>query len=97
MSTQNIQIEVTAYDAVTKEKLKSASTSAVAVGAGFIRRAVAEFIRYRALKVAEAKLYDLDSRMLKDIGLDRSEIRSALLNARHERINGSRYFEPPIV
>lgn len=97
MSTQNIQVERAAYNALTKEKLKSASTSAVAAGAGFIRRAIAEFIRYRAFKAAEAKLYDLDSRMLKDIGLDRSEIRSALLNARQERINGARYFEPPIV
>lgn len=97
MSTQNLQIEGAAYDALTKEKLKSASTNTVAAGAGFVRRAITGFIRYRAFKAAEAKLYDLDSRMLKDIGLDRSEIRSALLNARHERINGSRYFEPPIV
>jgi len=97
MSTRNMQIAGAAYDTLTKEKLKSASTSAVAAGAGFVRRAIAEFIRYRAFKAAEAKLYDLDSRMLKDIGLDRSEIRSALLNARQERINGARYFEPPIV
>jgi uncharacterized protein YjiS (DUF1127 family) len=97
MSTQNIRIGVTDYDGVTKEKLKSASTNAVAAGAGFIRHAITEFIRYRAFKAAEAKLNELDNRMLKDIGLDRSEIRSALLNARLERLNGARYFEPPIV
>jgi uncharacterized protein YjiS (DUF1127 family) len=97
MSTQNIQIEGAAYDALTKEKLKSASITAVAAGAGFVRRAITEFIRYRAFKAAEAKLNDLDSRMLKDIGLDRSEIRSALLNAGLERVNGAHYVGPPII
>ncbi len=97
MSTQNIQIQGAAYDAVTNEKLKSASSAAVAAGKGIIWRAIAEFIRYRAFRAAEAKLYGLDDRMLKDIGLDRSEIRSALINAREERINGARYFEPPLV
>jgi uncharacterized protein YjiS (DUF1127 family) len=97
MSTQNIQIEGAAYDALTNEKLKSASTAAVAAGKGLIWRAIAGIIRHRALKAAEAKLHGLDDRMLKDIGLDRSEIKSALLNARQERLNGARYFEPPIV
>ena len=97
MSTQNLQIQGTSYDALTNEKLKSASTAAIAASKGFIWRAIAEFIRYRALRAAEAKLYGLDDRMLKDIGLDRSEIRSALVNAREERINGARYFEPPLV
>ena len=97
MSTQNIQIQGAAYDPLTNEKLKSASVAAVAASKGVIRRAIAEFIRYRAFRAAEARLNTLDDRMLKDIGLDRSEIRSALLNIRHERLNGARYFEPPIV
>lgn len=97
MSTQNIHIEPAPFEGIANEKLKSASTAAVAAGKGFIWRAVAEFIRYRAFKAAEARLNDLDNRMLKDIGLDRSEIRSALLNAGQERLNGARYFEPPIV
>jgi uncharacterized protein YjiS (DUF1127 family) len=97
MSTQNIPIEGAACDALTNENLKSVSTAAVAAGKGLIWRAVTEFIRYRALRAAEAKLYGLDDRMLKDIGLDRSEIKSALLNARQERLNGARYIEPPIV
>lgn len=97
MSTQNIQIQGVAYDALTNEKLKSASTAAVAASKGAIWTAVAEFIRYRAFRAAEKKRHSLDDRMLKDIGLGRSEIRSALLNAGQERLNGARYFEPPIV
>lgn len=97
MSTQNVQIQGTAYDALANEKLKSASTAAVAAGKGIVWRAIAKFIRYRTLRVAEAKLLSLDDRMLRDIGLNRSEITSALLNARQERLNGARYFEPPIV
>jgi uncharacterized protein YjiS (DUF1127 family) len=97
MSTQNIQIERRAFEALTNEELKSASTAAVKAGKGVIWRMIAKFIRYRAFRAAEARLNDLDNRMLKDIGLHRSEIRSALLNAHQERVNGSRYFEPPIV
>jgi uncharacterized protein YjiS (DUF1127 family) len=97
MSTQNIHIDASPLEGIAQEKLKSASSAAVAAGKGIFWTAVAEFIRYRAFKVAEARLNDLDDRMLKDIGLNRSEIKSALLNVGHERINGARYFEPPIV
>ena len=81
MSTQDMRIEGTAYDALTK--LNSASAAAFAAGQCVIRRALAEFICYRAFRVAEAQLMALDDRMLEDIGLDRGEIRSALLIARH--------------
>jgi len=97
MSMQDLRIEGAAYEPLDDKKLKSASFAAVAVGAGFIRRAIAEFIRYRAFRAAEAKLSGLDDRMLRDIGLHRTEIKSALLNDRQERLNGARYFEPPIV
>jgi uncharacterized protein YjiS (DUF1127 family) len=97
MSTQNIHIQAAPFEGIANEKLKSASTAAVAASKGFLWGLIAEFIRYRAFKVAEARLNDLDDRMLKDIGLNRSEIQSALMNSGHERINGARYFEPPIV
>ena len=97
MSTQNIHFQAPPFEGIANDKMKSASTAAVAAGKGIFWTAVAEFIRYRAFRAAEKKLHALDDRMLKDIGLDRSEIRSALVNAREERINGARYFEPPLV
>ena len=96
MSTQNIPVEGAAFDAIDNDKLKSASVAAVAASTGFIRGAIAAFIRYRALRAAEAKLLALDDRMLRDIGLHRTEVRSALHNARQERLNGARYGEPPL-
>jgi uncharacterized protein YjiS (DUF1127 family) len=95
MSTQNIQIQGSAFDAVSGHKLKSTSAGAVTTAIDYIKWAVAEFIRYRAFRAAERKLNALDDRMLKDIGLDRSEIRSALLNARHERLNGTQFPQTP--
>jgi uncharacterized protein YjiS (DUF1127 family) len=41
--------------------------------------------RYRAFKAARAELMVLDDRMLRDIGINRSEITSVLLDARGER------------
>jgi len=54
---------------------------------GFLERSVAEVLRYRALRVAEKELHALDDRMLKDIGIDRSEIKSALSGAAQQRSN----------
>lgn len=82
MSTHDIQIEGTVDDALTK--LNSASKAAIAAGKCLVWRAIADFICYRALQAAEAELMALDDRMLKDIGLDRSEIKSVLLNARQD-------------
>ena len=43
---------------------------------------IAELLAHRALRAAEAHLYALDDRTLKDIGLHRSEIRSTLIELR---------------
>lgn len=52
---------------------------------------------YRAFYQARAELMALDNRMLKDIGLDRSEITSALLNTAGERRNGTRTIEDRVL
>lgn len=76
MNTLNIRIEGTAYDPLTR--LRSASTAAVTAGKRLVWRAIAELICYRSLRAAEDELMALDDRMLKDIGLERSEINSLL-------------------
>ena len=43
---------------------------------------------HRARRLAKAKLNALDDRMLRDIGLDRSEIRSMLTDSARERTRG---------
>jgi uncharacterized protein YjiS (DUF1127 family) len=60
------------------------------------RSAVRSILAYRARKVAEAQLRALDDRMLKDIGLDRSEIPSALTDVSAERRNGVRALDMPM-
>jgi uncharacterized protein YjiS (DUF1127 family) len=95
MSRPNLHIAGSSYDATPSNELKSASAAAIATGSSFIMKALAEFLRYRAFLKAEKQLMDLDDRMLKDIGLDRSEIRSALVNARQERLNGSHFPSAP--
>lgn len=81
MSTQDIRIENMAHTLTT---LGSASTATVTAGKCLIWSAIAELIIYRALRATEAELMALDDRMLKDIGLDRSEIKSVLRIAREE-------------
>ena len=54
-----------------------------------IRHAFLTFNNYRALQARKAELMALDEQTLKDIGLDRSEIQSALVNRGHERRNGT--------
>ncbi len=94
MNTQNLHISGAAYDA-SNDKLKSASSAALAAGTGYFAQMISDLIRFRAFRKAEKELNALDDRMLKDIGLERTEIRSALMNARHERLNGWRMPGPP--
>ena len=72
MSTQDIRIEGTANEVLTK--LNVASAAAVSAGKCLIWRAVSEFICHRALRAAEVELNALDDRLLKDIGLSRGDI-----------------------
>jgi uncharacterized protein YjiS (DUF1127 family) len=53
-----------------------------------IGTAVTNLKARRAFRRAERQLMALDGRALKDIGLDRSEIRSALTDVKQERRNG---------
>ncbi len=52
---------------------------------GFLERTMSEIVRYRAFRAAEKELHALDDRMLRDIGIDRTEITSALTNPANER------------
>ena len=56
---------------------------------------LASYRRFRAFNSACAELKVLDDRMLRDIGLDRSEITSALLDAGGERHPRSRFHNRP--
>jgi uncharacterized protein YjiS (DUF1127 family) len=55
-----------------------------------VRKAIAALVDYRAFRRAESELMALDDHALKDIGLDRSEIGSALTDHALERRNGVR-------
>jgi uncharacterized protein YjiS (DUF1127 family) len=55
-----------------------------------VQKAIAALAAYRAFRRAESELMVLDDHTLKDIGLDRSEIGSALMDHAQERRNGVR-------
>jgi uncharacterized protein YjiS (DUF1127 family) len=55
-----------------------------------IWKAIGAFLAYRSMKAAEAQLQSLDDRLLKVIGLNRSEIRSALIDVSGQRRNRAR-------
>lgn len=93
MSTQQIQITRADLASATGTSLWRKAGATLTTAERVIREAVAACIRYRAFKVAEQKLMELDDRMLKDMGLDRTEIRSALMNSRAERLNGAQLLE----
>ncbi len=72
----------------TLQRGAAVSPSPVARIAVGVERLAAAYKSHRAFHNARAQLMALDDRMLRDIGLDRSEIASALINEKAERRNG---------
>lgn len=71
-------------------KLPTSIAGAASAATGLAMKVIAGYVRYRSFRMAERELRALDDRMLNDIGIDRSEITSALINAASERRNGWR-------
>lgn len=88
MSTQRIHI--TSYVHNTSETSRSMARAVLDAIVLHMRQMLTRFIRERALRRAENELMALDDRMLRDIGLSRSEIASAVRNPAEERLNGAR-------
>lgn len=89
MTSPKIEVGGAPYGAVADNN----PASLISTVTGYFKSAVAEYIRYRSFRAAETELHSLDDRMLRDIGINRSEITSALVDAAHERRNGRR---PPL-
>ena len=88
MNAQKMDIGAPYGDA--EGKLPSSFAGASSTILGFVANVAAGYIRYRSFRAAEKELHALDDRMLNDIGIDRSEITSTLINAANERRNGWR-------
>lgn len=79
--------EIGAPYGATEGKLPATLTGVASSVASYVTQVVADVVRYRSFRAAEKELHALDDRMLKDIGIDRSEIRSALSSAVQQRRN----------
>jgi len=88
MSTQ--KCEIGAPYGAAESKLPTSIAGAASTVLGLVTKLIAGYIRYRSFRMAEKELSALDDRMLNDIGIDRSEIASTLINAANERRNGWR-------
>lgn len=76
-------------DGSAADRLNVADQSLFARLTAAFSSACSAYVARRAAREAEARLAELDERMLKDIGLTRSEITSALANEGNERLNGA--------
>jgi len=85
MSTQRIPVGGFVYEADPPK-----TQSPLVAFISRLKHWLAGYVRERALWRAEMELQLLDDRMLRDIGLSRSEIGSAVRNPQQERINGAR-------
>jgi len=80
MTTQKVEIGAP-YGAAEGSLTPSLAGSLLA----FVGRIATDLVRYRSFRKAEMELHALDDRMLNDIGINRSEITSSLVNAGNER------------
>ena len=96
MSTQRIHIAGYVHNDNAPETSRPRTLPVLDTIASPARQMLARLLRQRALNRAEKELMDLDDRMLRDIGLSRSEIGSAVRNPAGERINGSHPPEPAV-
>lgn len=91
MSTQRIHITGYIHTDTAAAKSRSSIRAALDAVVRSVRKMLAGLIRERALRRAEHELMALDDRMLRDIGLSRGEIASAVRNPAEERLNGVRH------
>ena len=88
MNTKTLEIG-SAFEVRASAFVESAVTSSIAAATAFVNTLAAAYARHRAFKAAESSLLALDNWTLKDIGLDRSEFASAIVNRNNERRNGA--------
>ncbi len=89
MSTQRMEVGGFVYEPDPPRASKSTGWTVFAVITSQVKQWMAEFVRERAFRRAEWELHSLDDRMLRDMGLSRGEIASAVRNPEQERINGA--------
>ena len=83
MTTQ--KVEIGPPYGVADEQLPATVSNAESGIFAFLAGVASSYVRYRTFRKAEMELHALDDRMLNDIGINRSEITSSLVNAGNER------------
>lgn len=94
MSTQRMHITRYVHHGTAAETSQHAARAVLDAIALPLRHMLSQFLHERAMRRAENELMKLDDRMLKDIGLNRSEVASAVRNPEQERLNGARHPMP---
>jgi uncharacterized protein YjiS (DUF1127 family) len=89
MSTQRMHITDYVHHGTAAETPQHAARTVLHAIALRLRHMLNRFLHEHALRRAEQELMKLDDRMLRDIGLSRSEVASAVRNPEQERINGA--------